>query len=168
MPTGAIDDLSKVAGKTLPAQFLDEPSSIRTISNCSRGPCYTSRGGTPVASWRQSAGLLDPCRSRISQLTPYAKAIAEFDRLGRDVFLSTNGFGKARDYFLIYNGQPYDSKAIAGIAHRYLPGGVALKSNEFSGGDNAAAGRLRELGFDIKGPDEQLANSPHFRARWDL
>jgi 5-methylcytosine-specific restriction protein A len=78
------------------------------------------------------------------------QAIAEFDRRGRDAFLSTYGFGQAPDYFLVHNGQPYDSKAIAGVAHQYLPGRIALKSDEFSGGDNAAAGRLRELGFDIK------------------
>lgn len=90
------------------------------------------------------------------------QAIAEFDRVGRDTFLSTYGFGQARGYFLVHNGQPYDSKAIAGVAHQYLPGRVALKSDEFSGGDNAAAGRLRELGFDIKGPDEQLATVPTF------
>src|SRR5450759_1415494 len=90
------------------------------------------------------------------------QAIAEFDRLGRNAFLSTYGFRQARDYFLVHNGQPYDSKAIAGVAHRYLSGRVALKSDEFSGGDNAAPGRLRELGFDIKGPDEQLASVPTF------
>jgi 5-methylcytosine-specific restriction protein A len=91
------------------------------------------------------------------------QAIAEFDRLGRDAFLSTYGFGQARGYFLVHNGQHYDSKAIAGVAHKYLPGRVALKAEEFSGGENAAAGRLRELGFEVKGPDEQLANPTYSR-----
>jgi 5-methylcytosine-specific restriction protein A len=90
------------------------------------------------------------------------RAIAEFDRIGRDSFLSTYGFGKARGYILLHNGQPYDSKAIAGVAHQYLPGRIALKSEEFSGGENAAAGRLRELGFEIRGPEEQLASVPTF------
>jgi 5-methylcytosine-specific restriction protein A len=71
------------------------------------------------------------------------QAIAEFDRLGRDAFLSTYGFGKAQDYFLVHNGQLYDSKAIAGVAHRYLPGRVALKFDEFSGGENDTASSLR-------------------------
>jgi 5-methylcytosine-specific restriction protein A len=35
---------------------------------------------------------------------------------------STLEFGKARGYFLVHNGQAYDSKAIAGVAHQYLPG----------------------------------------------
>ena len=62
--------------------------------------------------------------SLITDLTPEAvrQAIAEFDRLGRDSFLNTYGFGKARGYFLVHNGQAYDSKAIAGVAHQYLPG----------------------------------------------
>jgi 5-methylcytosine-specific restriction protein A len=98
------------------------------------------------------------------ELTPDAvlKAIAEFDRLGRSSFLSTYGFGKARGYFLVHNGKPYDSKAIAGVAHQYLPGRTALKLDEFSGGEDGAAGRLRELDFDIRGPDEQLFSVPTF------
>ena len=100
----------------------------------------------------------------LADLTPEAvrQAIAEYDRIGQDTFLNTYGFGKARDYFVVRNGQSYDSKAIAGVAHKYLPGRAALKSEEFSGGENAAAGRLRELGFEIKGPEEQLANVPTF------
>jgi hypothetical protein len=62
-------------------------------------------------------------------------AIREFDRLGRDTFLNTYGFGKARDYFLVQDGQLYDSKAIAGVAHQYLPGHAPLKADEFSGGE---------------------------------
>jgi hypothetical protein len=98
----------------------------------------------------------------LADLTPEAvrQAIAEFDRLGRDTFLSAYGFGKARGYFLVHNGQTYDSKAIAGVAHQYLPGQVLLTSDAFSGGEDAAAGRLRELGFDIRRPDEQLMGTP--------
>jgi hypothetical protein len=60
----------------------------------------------------------------LTDLTPEAvrQAIAEFDRLGRDSFLNTYGFGRARGYFLVHNGQAYHSKAIAGVAHQYLPG----------------------------------------------
>jgi hypothetical protein len=44
----------------------------------------------------------------LADLTPEAvrQAIAEFDRLGRDAFLSTYGFGKARGYFLVHIGSP--------------------------------------------------------------
>jgi hypothetical protein len=100
----------------------------------------------------------------LAELTPEAvrQAIAEFDRLGRVSFFSTYGFGKARDYFLVHNGQVYDSKAIASVAHQYLPGQGVLTSDEFSGGENAAAGRLRELGFDIRGPNEHITSAPTF------
>jgi 5-methylcytosine-specific restriction protein A len=94
----------------------------------------------------------------LADLTPESvhQALAEFDRLGRDSFLSTYSFGKARGYLLIHNGHAYDSKAIAGVAHQYLPGRDALSADAFSGGADAAAGRLRELGFDIRGPTNSL------------
>lgn len=44
------------------------------------------------------------------------KAIAEYDRLGRDEFLAKHGYGPARKYVLIHKGRHYDSKAIAGVA----------------------------------------------------
>jgi hypothetical protein len=31
-------------------------------------------------------------------------AIAEFDELGRDAFLTKYGYGRAREYFVSYNG----------------------------------------------------------------
>jgi len=43
--------------------------------------------------------------------------------------------------------KPKDSNAISGVSHQYLPGRVYLESEEFCGGENAAARRLRELGF---------------------
>jgi len=100
----------------------------------------------------------------LADLTPESvhQAIAEFDRLGRNSFLSTYGFGKARGYLLIHNGHAYDSKAIAGVAHQYLPGQDALSPDAFSGGANATAGRLRELGFDVRGPNEQRVRAPTF------
>lgn len=47
------------------------------------------------------------------------KAIAEHDELGRDAFLLRYGFGEARSYVLLYEGREYDSKAIAGVAHKW-------------------------------------------------
>ena len=47
------------------------------------------------------------------------QTIAEFDQLGRDAFLNRYGFGQSRSYFLVHNGRYYDSKAIAGVAHRF-------------------------------------------------
>jgi hypothetical protein len=75
-------------------------------------------------------------------------AINEFDRLGRAAFLEKYGFRRAREFYLAHEGREYDSKAIAGAAHGFARS-KALQPNEFSGGEGAAAGRLRALGFTV-------------------
>ena len=63
------------------------------------------------------------------------KAMAEYDRLGQDAFLSRYGFGRARTHMVWYKGASYDSKAIVGAAFGYLPGSPPpLRSDEFFGG----------------------------------
>lgn len=81
-------------------------------------------------------------------------AIAEFDSLGRSTFLDRYGFNGSRDYFLVYEGHRYDSKAIAAVAHKWAPlgDGRALTPLELSGGKTDAAKRLRELGFEVTEP----------------
>ncbi|MFI1381216.1 HNH endonuclease [Embleya sp. NPDC020886] len=70
---------------------------------------------------------------------------------GTEEFLETYGFRPARKYVLVHDGKEYDSKAIAGVAHRYCHGRV-LKSDEFSAGKAAAAGWLLKLGFEVRTP----------------
>ncbi|MFC5825252.1 HNH endonuclease [Nonomuraea insulae] len=72
--------------------------------------------------------------------------IEEYDQLGRDAFLKRYGYHEARDYFIIHNGHRYDSKAIAGVAHRGV-GGRALRAAEFSGGAATVGRTLGHLGF---------------------
>jgi 5-methylcytosine-specific restriction enzyme A len=60
--------------------------------------------------------------------------------------------GSVRSYFIEWNGEHYDSKAIAGAAHGHLPGQTALKPSEFSGGEETVANRLRQLGFVVGEP----------------
>lgn len=82
------------------------------------------------------------------------KAMAQHDELGREAFLSTYGFGEARSYVLVHEGQEYDSKAIAGVAHKWDQG-RPLAPGEFSGGKDHAAW-LKRLGFKVravKNPD---------------
>ncbi|MFE7131856.1 HNH endonuclease [Streptomyces sp. NPDC057638] len=76
-------------------------------------------------------------------------AIKEYDALGRDAFLRTYGFGPARRYLLEHAGRPYDSKAIVGAAHGFLPGRGPLAAADFSGGADHAVRRLRELGYVV-------------------
>ncbi|MGW3950807.1 HNH endonuclease [Streptomyces sp. NPDC004752] len=81
--------------------------------------------------------------------TEVEKAIEECNRLGRDAFLKHHGFRRARHYLLSYKGRHYDSKAIVGAAHGFLPGQQPLAARDFSGGAQHAAGLLRALGFDV-------------------
>jgi 5-methylcytosine-specific restriction protein A len=75
-------------------------------------------------------------------------AVVEFDRLGRDAFLKSTGFGPARAYFLQHDGRLYDSKAIVGYAHG-VSTGVPMRPKDFSGGDDTVAQRLGTLGFEV-------------------
>ena len=76
-------------------------------------------------------------------------AIAEHDSLGADAFREKYRFGPARDYFVEQDGKTYDSKAIAGAAHGYLPGRDPLRPQDFSGGDATVGRQLRALGFRV-------------------
>jgi hypothetical protein len=90
--------------------------------------------------------------ARLTSAMAVRSAIEEYDRLGRDKFLRVYGFGTARKYILVYDGQQYDSKAIAGVAHKYqFPNIGPLSSDMFSGGvaKDGAATCLRALGFQV-------------------
>ncbi|MFI2644789.1 HNH endonuclease [Streptomyces sp. NPDC018610] len=76
-------------------------------------------------------------------------ATEEFRRLGRDIFLQTYGFGRAKSYELVLDGSRFDSKAIAGVAHGHATGDF-LSAKDFSGGAATVARRLRELGFVVE------------------
>src|SRR5215831_8976041 len=78
-------------------------------------------------------------------------AIQEHDRVGSAAFLRDNGFKPAREYRLILDGKPYDSKAIAGVAHGFVREGFSrLKAKDFSGGDATVKRVLERLGFTVE------------------
>ncbi|GAA1918882.1 hypothetical protein GCM10009837_50110 [Streptomyces durmitorensis] len=52
-------------------------------------------------------------------------------------------------YELVLEGDRFDSKAIAGVAHLYSAGNL-LSADDFSGGANTVARRLRALGFTVQ------------------
>jgi 5-methylcytosine-specific restriction protein A len=87
--------------------------------------------------------LTDITRSEVLQ------AVAEFDRLGRDAFLRRYGFGRARRYLLLFDGKEYDSKAVVGAAHGFLPGHEPLGAGDFSGGQAHTVKLLCGLGFHV-------------------
>jgi 5-methylcytosine-specific restriction protein A len=89
--------------------------------------------------------------SDITEPKAVSDAIEEFDRLGREKFLETYGFGKARKYYLVVNGKYYDSKAILGVAHKYqFPAKEPLKWSDFNGGKLTVQAKLEELGFTVE------------------
>ncbi len=78
------------------------------------------------------------------------KAIEEYRTIGKDNFLDVYGFGDARNYYLVFHGEEYPSKAIAGVAHKYIrPGYEPLSSKEFSGGKPTVERKLKSLGFNV-------------------
>jgi hypothetical protein len=81
------------------------------------------------------------------------KAVAEFDRRGRDAFLELYGFGRSRAYFLEYRGRYYDSKPIVAVAYRES-GWLrrALGPGDFAGGKTTITPLLAKLGFRVTTP----------------
>ncbi|MGK5530644.1 HNH endonuclease signature motif containing protein [Streptomyces sp. URMC 129] len=77
------------------------------------------------------------------------RAVREFDDLGRTGFLRTYGFGQSVRYLLSHEGQLYDSPAIVGAAHGFLPGQAPLSPRDFTGGRDHAVALLRRLGFTV-------------------
>jgi 5-methylcytosine-specific restriction protein A len=51
------------------------------------------------------------------------------------------------------NGKRYPSKAIAGVAHKYIDGSQLLPSASFTGGEASVGRKLRQLGFVIDTPE---------------
>ncbi|MFF4792951.1 hypothetical protein ACFY2M_24975 [Streptomyces sp. NPDC001276] len=82
------------------------------------------------------------------------KALAEYDELGRETFLSEYGYGADRSYRLVHEGREYDAKAIVGVAHKWGEREHALTPGDFSGGTKLVTW-LKELGFQVKavGPE---------------
>lgn len=80
-------------------------------------------------------------------------ALLEYDQLGADAFLVKYGFAPAKRYWLELDGRRYPSKAIAGVAHRYIDGSQPLPSASFTGGEASVGRKLRQLGFVIEAPE---------------
>jgi 5-methylcytosine-specific restriction protein A len=78
------------------------------------------------------------------------QALEEFDEIGRDAFLAKYGFRKSKSYFLVHNGQRYDSKAIAGAALAFSgAGNDPLSPQDFSGGEKTVKPALERLGYEV-------------------
>ena len=79
------------------------------------------------------------------------RAMAEYEKLGREAFLSKHGYRPARSYYLVHNGRSYDSKAIAGVALAIQhPDRRPLRGRDFTGGDATVRKKLEQLGFQVQ------------------
>lgn len=118
-----------------------------------------------MATMESEEGALDATARRglagVTSAESVRQAIAEFDELGRDQFLSKYGFGRSRNYFVFANGRWYDSKAIIGAAHGYEhPDLGPLAPSEFSGGESTVRQKLGSLGFDVRTDDPAQTWTP--------
>lgn len=93
----------------------------------------------------------------LSDPTAIDSAVAEFRSLGRDRFLAKYGFGRSTKYFLVDNGELFDSKAVLGAAFRFQFG-TALSHSEFSGGESATVQVLTNLGYRVDIVDDWVAS----------
>lgn len=103
---------------------------------------------TSIEQGLEVALLLKPNYKDLTSRHAVIKAIDEFNSLGRKEFLSKYGFGKARQFFLVYEGEQYDSKAIFGAAYGYQFS-RPLQSDEFSGGNDTVRPILEKLNFTV-------------------
>jgi 5-methylcytosine-specific restriction protein A len=94
-------------------------------------------------------------------------AILECDELGRDNFLAKYGYGRARDYTLVFKRREYDSKAIAGVAYG-KQFGTPMTASEHSGGAFHCVPVLQRLGFVVRvlEKDDATASKPEKNRKW--
>jgi Protein NO VEIN, C-terminal len=88
--------------------------------------------------------------SGLTQREAVVETIQECQSLGRQDFLKHYGFGPARTYLIEYEGNWYDSKAIAGVAiGKQHPANGPLTPSAFRGEQAETVTRLRSLGFRL-------------------
>ncbi len=90
-----------------------------------------------------------PTISALSDRNAVLAAIAQFDEMGRDAFLTHHGFWHAKWWYVLHKSRQYDSKAIAGVALG-IQYGTDGRLNNFKGGEANVVKKLRELGFTVR------------------
>lgn len=119
-------------------------------------PAFEQALAAPQALPRSTPVATTPGRASLKPLTRDAviRAVEEFDVIGRDDFLKTYGYGEADGYWIIYDQgryDRYDSKAIVGVAFKFIEGiERPLLPSEFSGGRATVLPALQRLGFEVE------------------
>ena len=87
-------------------------------------------------------------------------AIAECQLIGEEKLLKKYGFGRARSYWLVHEGETYSSKAIVGVAHGYArPDLGPLKAKDFNGGATTVMKKLEDLHFRVEVDRDRLSKT---------
>lgn len=119
-------------------------------------PAFDKARPGPPARPLSAPVATTPGRTSLRPLTRDAviQAIQEFDLIGRDEFLETYGYGEADGYWVTYDQgryDRYDSKAIVGVAFKFIEGiERPLLPSEFSGGRATVLPALQRLGFEVE------------------
>lgn len=79
--------------------------------------------------------------------------MAEFDSLGRELFLLKYGFTAVNEAFVHHGIARYDARALFAAAYGHQHG-QPLTKRQVAGGMNGAPGRLAQLGYVVVGPDD--------------
>ena len=86
-------------------------------------------------------------------------AMDECEALGLPAFLESYDYGTPSKYWVLRpdSAAQYPAKAIVGVAHGFMSGGVPLPKDSFYGGrgEQEANGTLERLGFKIVGRNER-------------
>jgi hypothetical protein len=95
----------------------------------------------------------------ISDPDAVLQALAEYDKLGQEAFLSKYGFGPALKYRIRHDGRLYDIKAVLAAAHgfEFPEKGPLVADKNFTSGLDTTVPKARELGFEVDDYDPEPA-----------
>lgn len=86
--------------------------------------------------------------------------MAEFDSLGRELFLLKYGFTAVNEAFVHHGIGRYDARALFAAAYGHQHG-QPLTKRQVAGGMNGAPGRLAQLGYVVVSPEDQKSRTSY-------
>lgn len=132
----------EAAGRPNPSRITHLPDLNRDLSNL-----------RTIVSTYESFARGDPAVSIRGKLTAehVTAVLDECDAMGMDAFLARYGFQVPKRYWLVRDGKRYPSKAIIGVAQKFVNGGKPFGPGDLSGGlgPTGAARIAQRLGFEI-------------------
>jgi 5-methylcytosine-specific restriction protein A len=87
-------------------------------------------------------------------------AMREYDRIGEEAFFEKYGFEAATKYWVKHDGKRYASKAVANVAQALGMKRSYSHDIRIGGGEQTVVRRLRELGFEVPIPLDNVGRNP--------